>query len=251
MDEMTPFYKWSKRIGAPLIRAYFRVEVRGMGNVPSTGPAILASNHTSFLDHFVVPAIVPRGIRYLAKAELFEGRVSRWLFTHWGQIPVRRGKGDEGALRTALSVLEEGHLLGIYPEGTRSPDGRLYKGHTGVARIALASGAPVVPVAMIGAFDALPKGRTLPRPHQVRVAFGPAMTFTGDPTPARCREVTDTVMEAIGALLGATPLPVYSYPSQGRWVAAAGPASKAGTPAPVCGPDEPVALPRASTASGS
>src|SRR5262250_3450107 len=143
----------------PLLRL-FRPWAEGTENVPRSGPAIIASNHLSFSDHFFAPLPLPRKVVFLAKSEYFTGRglkglVSKAFFSGVGQIPVDRsgGEASERALATGLRVLAEGRLLGIYPEGTRSPDGRLYRGHTGVARLALESGVPVVPVGLVGTTD--------------------------------------------------------------------------------------------------
>jgi 1-acyl-sn-glycerol-3-phosphate acyltransferase len=148
-----------KAILGPLLAILFRPWAEGADNVPREGPAILAWNHLSFSDHFFGPLPLPRKVTFLAKSEYFTGRglkglISKAFFHGVGQIPVDRsgGEASERALRTGLRVLGEGKLLGIYPEGTRTPDGRLYRGKTGVARLALESGAPVIPCAMIGTF---------------------------------------------------------------------------------------------------
>src|SRR5215510_13362542 len=135
-----------KAILGPILAILFRPWSEGVDNVPREGPAILAFNHLSFSDHFFGPLPLPRKVTFLAKSEYFTG-----------------GGASERALRTGLRVLAEGKLLGIYPEGTRTPDGRLYRGKTGVARLALESGAPVIPCAMIGTFELQPPGRLLPR----------------------------------------------------------------------------------------
>ena len=151
-------------------RLVFRPWAEGTDNVPREGPAILASNHLSFSDHFFAPLPLPRKVVFLAKSEYFTGRgikglVSKAFFSGVGQIPVDRsgGEASERALRTGLRVLAQGDLLGIYPEGTRTPDGRLYRGKTGVARLALEARAPVIPCAMIGGFEFQPPGKITPR----------------------------------------------------------------------------------------
>lgn len=204
------FYHVLKYTLAPLLRLIFRPWQRGKENVPQTGAAILASNHLSFSDHFFMPMqLIPRKVTFLAKAEYFTGRglkgfVSRTFFSGVGQIPIDRtgGKASEGALRTGLRVLREGHLLGIYPEGTRSPDGKLYKGKIGVARMALEARVPVVPVAMIGTYEVQPTGQLMPsfgvRPG---VRFGKPLDFSRYYGMSHdrmvVRAVTDEIMYAI------------------------------------------------------
>ncbi|HEX6361193.1 lysophospholipid acyltransferase family protein [Actinophytocola sp.] len=184
------------------------IRVHGRDHVPTDGPVILASNHLSFIDSVVIRFAAPRRVTFLAKAEYFTGRgprglFMRWFFTAAGSVPVARGqhRAAQAALDTALDVLAAGNVFGIYPEGTRSLDGRLYRGRTGVAWLALTSGVPVVPVALHGTDRLQPVGKWLPRPHRVTVQFGPALRFTGDPASARARRnVTNEVMHAIGAL---------------------------------------------------
>ncbi|HEY3688474.1 MAG TPA: lysophospholipid acyltransferase family protein [Streptosporangiaceae bacterium] len=204
------FYHVLKYTLAPLLRLIFRPWQRGKENVPTSGPAILASNHLSFSDHFFMPAqLVPRKVTFLAKAEYFTGKgvkgfVSRTFFSGVGQIPIDRGggKASEGSLRTGLRVLRDGHLLGIYPEGTRSPDGRLYRGKIGVAKLALESRAPVVPCAMVGTFEVQPSGQLLPN-FSVRpgVRFGKPLEFSRyygmENDRLVLRAVTDEIMYAI------------------------------------------------------
>lgn len=188
----------------PLIR------VHGKENLPAAGPVILASNHLSFIDSVVIRLAAPRRVMFLTKAEYFagrglRGRVVRWFFTAVGSVPVPRGqhRAATAALETALDVLASGAAFGIYPEGTRSLDGRLYRGRTGVAWLALTSGAPVVPVALDGTERLQPVGKRLPRPHRVTVLFGRPLHFTGDPASARTRRtVTNDVMRAIAELSG-------------------------------------------------
>jgi 1-acyl-sn-glycerol-3-phosphate acyltransferase len=159
------FYWLAKAILGPFLMLVFRPWAEGTENVPREGPAILASNHLSFADHFFGPLPLPRKVTFLAKSEYFTGRglkglASKAFFRGVGQIPVDRsgGAASDRALATGLRVLAEGGLLGIYPEGTRTPDGRLYRGKTGVARLALESGAPVIPTAMVGTFELMPAG---------------------------------------------------------------------------------------------
>ncbi|MEU7424634.1 lysophospholipid acyltransferase family protein [Streptomyces sp. NPDC040750] len=195
----------------PLLRLVFRPRIEGLENVPAEGAAIVAGNHLSFSDHFLMPAILKRRITFLAKAEYFtgpglKGRLTAFFFRSAGQIPVDRSGKEAGqaAIREGLGVLGKGELLGIYPEGTRSHDGRLYKGKVGVAVMALRAGVPVVPCAMIGTFEAQPPGRRLPRIHPVAIRFGKALDFSRyagmEKEKAVLRAVTDEIMYAILAL---------------------------------------------------
>lgn len=169
----------------PLLRLAFRPRIEGLEHVPETGPAIVAGNHLSFADHFLMPAVLKRRITFLAKAEYFTGTglkgwFQRWFYTAAGQVPIDRTDADSAhaALTTAARVLEQGKLLGMYPEGTRSPDGRLYKGKTGLARLALETGVPVIPVAMIGTDSVNPPGSKMWRFGRVQVKFGKPMDFS-------------------------------------------------------------------------
>ncbi|WP_017624396.1 lysophospholipid acyltransferase family protein [Nocardiopsis chromatogenes] len=206
-------YKALRRIGSVTGRALYRPDVRGLENIPGDGPVILASNHLSFCDSVVIPLAVPRTVRFLAKAEYFDapgakGRASRTVFTALGAVPVRRGGGREAvdALDLGLSVLKDGGAFAIYPEGTRSPDGRLYRGRTGVAHLALTSGAPVVPVAVRGTDRVQPIDAKLPRIAPIALRFGEPLDFSfgyGHMKTGRARRVvTDEVMDAIAALSG-------------------------------------------------
>ncbi len=169
----------------PLLAVLGRPKVEGLENVPHSGPMILASNHLAVADSFYLPLVVHRRITFLAKAEYFTGTgvkgwFSRWFYTAAGQVPIDRTDADsaQSALDTAERILKQGKLLGMYPEGTRSPDGRLYKGKTGLARLALESGVPVIPVAMIGTDVVNPPGTKLWRFGRVQVKFGKAMDFS-------------------------------------------------------------------------
>jgi 1-acyl-sn-glycerol-3-phosphate acyltransferase len=169
----------------PLLRFIFRPWVRGVENVPSSGAAILASNHLSFSDSIFLPLQCPRPVVFLAKSEYFTGRGLRgWLvktfFKSTGQLPIDRsgGKASEAALNTGLGVLEQGQLLGIYPEGTRSPDGKLYRGRTGIARMVLEAKVPVIPVAMIDTEKVQPIGKRLPRVRRVGIVYGKPLDFS-------------------------------------------------------------------------
>jgi 1-acyl-sn-glycerol-3-phosphate acyltransferase len=183
---MCVFYWVVKAILGPFLKIVFRPWAVGTDNVPREGPAILASNHLSFSDHFFAPLPLPRKVVFLAKSEYFTGRgikglISKAFFSGVGQIPVDRsgGKASERALRTGLRVLADGHLLGIYPEGTRTPDGRLYRGKTGVARLALEARVPVIPTAMVGTFEFQPPGKITPRLWiRPGVKFGKPLDFS-------------------------------------------------------------------------
>ena len=168
----------------PLLAMLGRPKVEGLEYVPLSGPAILASNHLAVADSFYLPLVVRRRITFLAKAEYFtgaglRGRLTRWFYTVAGQVPIDRTDADsaQSALDTAERLLNQGKLLGLYPEGTRSPDGRLYKGKTGLARIALHTGVPVIPVAMIGTDVVNPPGSRFWRFGRVTVRFGKPMDF--------------------------------------------------------------------------
>ena len=169
----------------PLLALLGRPKIEGLEHVPHDGPAILASNHLAVADSFYLPLVVRRRITFLAKAEYFtgtglKGRLTRWFYTVAGQVPIDRTDADsaQSALDTAERLLNKGKLLGLYPEGTRSPDGRLYKGKTGLARIALHTGVPVIPVAMIGTDVVNPPGSRFWRFGRVTVRFGRPMDFS-------------------------------------------------------------------------
>lgn len=208
-------YKSSWFVITPLLRVLFHAKVEGVEHVPKRGAAILASNHLSFLDHFLLGSVVQRKIHYISKVQHFDYPVRRFLFSSWGVIPLRRGEGDSEAFDRSLDVLNQGKLFAIYPEGTRSLDGKLHKGHTGVARLAVRSGAAVVPAAMIGTFEAMPKGRSVPKLSPCAVKFGRPLRFEefegrGDDRIA-LREITDRIMRAIRDLSGQDYVDEYQY----------------------------------------
>lgn len=197
----------------PLLRLLFRPRTEGLEHVPAEGAAIVAGNHLSFSDHFLMPAILKRRITFLAKAEYFtgpgvKGRLTAAFFRSAGQIPVDRSGKEAGqaAIREGLGVLAKDELLGIYPEGTRSHDGRLYKGKVGVAVMALRAGVPVVPCAMVGTFEIQPPGQVLPKIKRVTVRFGEPLDFSRyegmENEKAVIRAVTDEIMYAILDLSG-------------------------------------------------
>lgn len=205
----------------PVLRVVWRPRVEGLDNVPADGPAILASNHLSFCDSLFLPVCVPRRITYLAKAEYFttggiKGRIWRWFFSAVGQVPVDRADADAAlnALNSGVRLLRAGNVLGIYPEGTRSPDGRLYRGKTGVARLALESGAVVVPCAMIGTDTIQPLGRMIPRLRpRPRIRIGAPLDFADQQHSGNRfveRAVTDEIMTAILRLSRQSYVDVYA-----------------------------------------
>ena len=211
---MSAYYTLFKHvlIGPPL-KGYYRPWVEGTEHIPETGGAILASNHLAVSDSFFLPLVIKRKVVFLGKSEYFTGKgvkgyATRAFMEGVGTIPVHRGGGraSEAALRTGLQVLQSGELLGIYPEGTRSPDGRLYRGKTGLARMAIEAGVPIIPVAMIGTDIAQPIGQKVPSRTDIGVRIGPAIRL--DAHAGRqddrdvLRDVTDAVMKAIQELSG-------------------------------------------------
>jgi 1-acyl-sn-glycerol-3-phosphate acyltransferase len=204
-----------------LFRVLFRPMVEGRDNLPSRGPVIIAANHLSFFDSIVIPLVAGRPVSFLAKAEYFtgrgiKGRAMRTFFRAIDAVPVDRDghRAAQAALEAATEVLAAGQAFGIYPEGTRSRDGRLYRGRAGVAWLALRSGAPVVPVAVAGTERIQPIGARLPRIRRVRVRFGAPLRFTppAGPHPAGRlrREIADEVMAAIQELSGQEPAGCYA-----------------------------------------
>ncbi|HEX3003763.1 MAG TPA: lysophospholipid acyltransferase family protein [Angustibacter sp.] len=215
----------------PLLRLIFRPWVTGVDNVPTEGGAILASNHLSFSDSIFLPLLLDRKVTFLAKADYFtgrgaKGRATALFFKLADQLPVDRsgGRASEAALRTGLKVLRRGDLLGIYPEGTRSPDGRLYRGKTGVARMALEGGVPVIPVVMVGTDKAQPIGRKLPRITRIGVRIGKPLDFSryegleGDRFVLR--SITDEIMYELMQLSGQEYVDVYAASMKERLAAA-------------------------------
>ncbi|MEZ5115533.1 MAG: lysophospholipid acyltransferase family protein [Candidatus Nanopelagicales bacterium] len=216
------FYLFLKHVLiGPWLRILFRPWVEDVDNLPDTGTAILASNHVSFSDSFFLPLVVKPHVTFLAKSDYFTGRgIKGWLtkmfFSGVGQVPVDRsgGRASEAALRTGLRILGEGELLGIYPEGTRSPDGTLYRGRTGVARMALEAQVPVLPVAMIGTYEIQPPGQVLPRIRRVGIRFGRPLDFRryegleGDRFVLR--STTDEIMYELMTLSGQQYVDIYA-----------------------------------------
>ena len=202
----------------PFLMILFRPKVKGLRHVPASGPLIIASNHLSFSDSIFMPLVVPRKVTFLAKSEYFtspgpKGLLKKLTFIALGQVPVDRsgGRRSEAALITGLKVLAEGKCLGIYPEGTRSPDGRLYKGRTGIARLAIESGAPIIPVAMFNTEKIQPTGTVVPKVMRVKMIFGEPMYFDGDSTDLQyLREVTDQIMSTIQEMSGQEYVDIYA-----------------------------------------
>jgi len=208
------YYKLFKHVLiGPGMKAVYKPWVEGAENIPETGGAILASNHLSFSDSVFLPLVIERKVVFLGKSEYFTGRgvkgwATRAFMTGVGTIPVHRGGGraSEAALRTGLQVLQGGELLGIYPEGTRSPDARLYRGKTGAARLAIEAGAPVIPVAMIDTHIAQPIGQKVPSRHPIGARIGKPIDLSDyagrQDDRAALREATDRIMRAIAELSG-------------------------------------------------
>ena len=226
------FYWLARAVVAPLIRAIYRPWIRGAHHVPSKGPAILAGNHLAVIDSFFLPIMIPRRVSFIAKADYFtgrglKGRLVAGFMRGVGMIPVDRsgGKAAMASLEQGLKVLEKGQLFGIYPEGTRSPDGRLYRGKTGVARLALESGAPVIPVVMVGSDLAQPIGKRIPKLVRVGVVVGEPMDFsqyTGRQSDRFVlRSVTDQIMYRLMELSGQEYVDVYAATMKARLAAGA------------------------------
>ncbi|GAA1919587.1 lysophospholipid acyltransferase family protein [Nocardioides marmoribigeumensis] len=205
----------------PALRAIWRPTIEGVDHVPLTGGVLLASNHLSFADSVVIPSVAPRDVVFLAKSDYFtgtgvRGALQRAWFEGLGMIPVDRDDSRAAieSLGTALEVLRAGKAFGVYPEGTRSRDGRLYRGRTGVAQLALQSGAPIVPVGLVGTEKLQPVGSNRPRLAKVTVRFGEPLEVAGrydGVAPGRARrEITDEVMRRIAGLTGQEVVPSYN-----------------------------------------
>jgi len=226
-------YGVSRVVAGPLLHALWRPKVTGSDNVPATGGAIIASNHLSLLDSVFLPLMVERPVTFVAKSDYFTGtslfdRVAATYMRATKQLAVDRTevRSAQTMLEAALDLVRGGSLFGIYPEGTRSPDGRLYRGRVGVGWLALRSGLPVIPVAMCGTDRVLPPGHTIPRLTSIRVIIGKPLTFEayeGQPCGARQRRaVTDEVMKSIQALTGQEYVPVYASVHKDQLAAANG-----------------------------
>ena len=215
------FYWVVKAILTPVLRTLFRPWVEGGEHVPHTGGAILASNHLSFSDSIFLPLMVPRKVTFLAKSDYFSGKgvkgfLTRGFFAGMGQVPIDRsgGAASEAALHTGKRILAEGHLLGLYPEGTRSPDGRLYRGRTGIARMALETGVPVVPVAMINTDVVQPTGQIIPKLGRVGIRLGKPLDFSRyagmEDDRFVLRSITDEIMYELMLLSGQEYVDTYA-----------------------------------------
>ena len=214
-------YRASRVVAGPFLHVLWRPEVTGLENIPETGGALIASNHLSIVDSIFLPLVISRPVTFAAKSEYFTGtrmvdRVTAMYLRATNQLSVDRAgaRAAQAMLEAALERVNGGALFGIYPEGTRSPDGRLYRGRTGIGWLALHSGVPVIPVAMIGTDRVLPPGRTVPKLNRIQVKIGSPLTFDtlrAEGTGGRQRRaVTDTVMEAIGKLSGQEYVPMYA-----------------------------------------
>ncbi len=213
------------RVARPIFHSLWRIRVEGLPNLPDTGPVILAPNHTSVLDSFFLPVVLPRCISYVGKAEYLDDWKTRKLFPALGMIPIDRSGGDASkrALDTAADVLDGGGLFGIYPEGTRSRTGFLHKGHTGAARLSIRTGAPIVPVGLIGTREVQPPDARFPKCfRRVDIRFGrpifPAASDSVSDARLRLRQITDEVMFEIRELSGQDY--VNEYATKGKAAAA-------------------------------
>src|SRR6478735_6290773 len=208
-DEVGKLYPVAKAVLTPLFRAGWKFDLQGLENIPKSGGAILCPNHTSVLDSFFVPALLPRRVSYVGKAEYMDSWKTKHIFPALGMIPIDREGGDAGerALATAQRLLEDGQLFGIYPEGTRSRDGRLYRGHTGPARLALRTGSPIIPIGIVGAREVMPPDAKFPTLRlPVTIKFGKPITVDRYLDRANdrmvLRQIIDEVMYEIRELSG-------------------------------------------------
>ncbi|NEE01803.1 lysophospholipid acyltransferase family protein [Phytoactinopolyspora halotolerans] len=215
------YWLLKKVLLGPLLRIYYRPWAEGTENVPKEGPAILAGNHLTVVDSFFMPLTLERKVTFWAKSDYFtqpgiKGWFKRFFFSRTGNLPVDRsgGRASEAAMRSALKLLRQGELLGLYPEGTRSPDGRLYRGKTGAARLALEARVPVIPVAMIGTAEMQPPGRLIPKRMRPGVRFGKPLDFSRyegmEADRYVLRAVTDEIMYALMELSGQEYVDVYA-----------------------------------------
>ena len=215
--EAGQLYDIAKVILKPLFKFAFKLDIQGLDNVPDTGGAIMAPNHISVIDSFVLPAVLPRRITYVGKAEYMDSWKTKYIFPALGMIPIDRegGSKSEGALSAATRVLERGELFGIYPEGTRSRDAKLHKGHTGVARLALATRCPIIPVGIQGTLDIQPPDAKAPKPFtyaRIRVGKPIDVRRYGDQASDHLvlRQITDEVMYEIRELSGQEYIDTYA-----------------------------------------
>ena len=252
-DEVGKLYPVAKAVLTPLFRAGWKFDLQGLENIPASGGAILCPNHTSVLDSFFVPALLPRRVSYVGKAEYMDDWKTRKLFPALGMIPIDREGGDAGerALATAQRLLEQGQLFGIYPEGTRSRDGRLYRGHTGPARLALRTGAPIIPIGIQGAREVMPPDAKFPHLRlPVTIRFGRPITVDRYQDRANdrlvLRQIIDEVMYEIRELSGQEYVDEYATkkrrpeaaPASGPAASSNGAVNGRGTAAPVASEPE-------------
>jgi 1-acyl-sn-glycerol-3-phosphate acyltransferase len=208
MRDAPRMYRALKKVLPPLVNPYLHIKVEGSERIPDREAAILACNHLSFIDSIVLPINVARPVYFLGKADYWDSWRTRWFFQGTGVVPVHRGGGEEGAasLRTGVDILQRGDLLGIYPEGTRSPDGRLYRGKTGPVRMALEAKVRIVPCAVIGTNEAMPTGRYVPKRIPVVVRYGEPLDlsryYERRTDPFVLRSATDELMYEIMMLSG-------------------------------------------------
>jgi 1-acyl-sn-glycerol-3-phosphate acyltransferase len=205
-------YQFSRVVIGPVLHLLGRPRVTGLDHVPASGPAILASNHLSFIDSMYLPLVIARPVVFPAKAEYYSargplGRIWAAYLRSTNQLEMNRGdsRSAQATLEAAADILRGGDLFGFYPEGTRSPDGRLYRGRAGLGWLALNTGAPVIPVAMLGTRKMLPPGAPLPRPTRVEIRIGKPLDFShlaGDPPGRARRQIADETMRAIGDMSG-------------------------------------------------
>ncbi|AYF32307.1 lysophospholipid acyltransferase family protein [Micromonospora tulbaghiae] len=217
---MPLLYTIGKLTVAPTLRLAFRPHVEGLEHIPATGGAIFASNHLSVADELLLGTVVPRHLAFWAKSEYFKGTglkggFSKFVLTGLGAIPVERAGGRAAltAFDAAIPVLKAGDLVAVYPEGTRSPDGRLYRGRTGTVRLAIAAGVPIIPVGVTGTDKAQPIGTRIPRPGRAKITikFGKPLDFTGRPDDrTSLRAMTDEMMAEIQKLSGQEYVPRYA-----------------------------------------
>jgi 1-acyl-sn-glycerol-3-phosphate acyltransferase len=209
-------------VARPAMFAFFRLRVEGLSNIPKDGGVILAGNHIAFIDSVFIPVVAPRRMTYLVGSNYMSGRslpgrLLGWFLRNIGMVPIDRAGGSaaKASLEKGLEVLRDGGVIGIYPEGSRSRDGLLHKGRTGVARLVLASGVPVVPMSIQGSDGVMAPGSKLPRRARVTVTFAPPLHFettTGDYDATRLREVTDEIMRAVGTLTPQRYIDSYAPP---------------------------------------